>query len=88
MEIDLPPRLLPRPQDPPRGVRVKHSFLTKHVNVVDGERARVTEILQCWNLNINDILGGYFSCTAPRNNNKKFLVEGGMHAESLRLSSH
>ena len=70
MEIDLPPRLLPRPQDPPRGVRVKHSFLTKHVNVVDGERARVTEILQRWNLNINDVLGGYFSRATPRN--KKF----------------
>ena len=65
MEIDLPPRLLPHPQDPPRGVCIKHSLLTKHVNVVDGERTRATEILQCWDLNINDILSGHFSCAAP-----------------------
>ena len=81
MEIDLPPRLLPHPQDPLRGVHVKHTLLTKHVNVVDGERARVTEILQCWNLNINDVLGGYFSYTAPKNKkNPTTTSSGGRHA--------
>ena len=67
MEIDLPPQILPCPQDPPRGICVKYSLLTKHINAVDGERARVTEILQSWDLNIDDVLGGHFSCTAPRN---------------------
>ena len=64
MEIDLPPCLLPRPQDPSRGVRVEHSFLTKHINVVNGEGARVTEILQGWDLNVDDVLGGHFSSAA------------------------
>ena len=67
MEIDFPPRLLPRLQDPPRGVRIEYPLLAEHVNVVDGERAGVAELLQRWNLNIDDVLSGHFSCTAPGN---------------------
>ena len=71
MEIDFPPRLLPRPQDPPRGICVEYPLLTKHVDVVDGERAGVTEFLQRWNLNIDDVLSSHFSCATPRNNDNK-----------------
>ena len=36
------------------------------IDVVNGEGARGTEILQGWDLNVNDVLGSHFSSTSPK----------------------
>lgn len=64
MEVNLPPRLLPCPQDTPGGVRIKDPLLVEDVNIVDSEASILTVALQSRNLLADHILSSCFCCTA------------------------
>ena len=66
MEVQLPPSIFSSLQDPPRGVSIKHSFLTEDINVVDTQLPGLTELPKSWDLNIDHVLRSIF-CRAASN---------------------
>lgn len=67
MKVDVPPCLLPCLQDSPRLVCVEYPLLTKHINVVNAQLSRATQLLERWYLNVYDVMSGILRCTASEN---------------------
>lgn len=84
MEVDLPPSLLPCPQNAPGGIDIKHTLLTEDVDVVDREAALLAVLLQGGDLFTYDLLCSYFCRAASRGRDK--LVSQGSHARNRSTS--
>ena len=65
MEVDVPPRLLPRPQNLAAGGNVKDVLLAKDVDVVHTQLTRGTEVGYVRDLDIQHILYGCLYSAAP-----------------------
>ena len=59
MEVDVEAHVFASLQDGASGVEVKHSLLTKHINVVDSESPSRRQLLQPRQLNLQDVFCGF-----------------------------
>ena len=74
MEVQLPPSIFSSLQDPPRGVGIKHSFLTEDINVVDTQLPGLTELPKSWDLNIDHVLCSIFCRAASDGETDAFFI--------------